>query len=250
MLPSYPSTREGIPRLRQGRAVDPANRSVPLCNVRPAPQKLAQTILSLDFTIHFVAFIGLQSLAMVYRRSDVYSLLNSTETPPGFGLGSEPTQATPTRVDFASPSTGIRDIPRGQPALAGAAYQSTTTAPNNGYGAQPPQDTLHGPPTLLPLAQTVGNGFPISVDTYSASKKTRGIRQKNAEALASYCRRKAAEEKSMLAELQETNRYLVRRIIYLTRQKQFYREERRVLRELMIRVPGLEDVAMERPDSP
>lgn len=119
-------------------------------------------------------------------------------------------------------------------------------------GAHPQQEPPHL--THLPsLTETVNDGLLVSIDTYSASREAGGKRQKNADASARYRRRKAdqaAEEKSRLAQLQEENRYLGGRVIELTRQKEFYRDERRALRDLMMGVPGLERVATERPDSP
>lgn len=119
-------------------------------------------------------------------------------------------------------------------------------------GNQPPQPP-NSPPSIPPLAQPVGDKLPINIDTYSASKEASGKRQKNADASARYRRRKAdqaAEEKSRISQLEEENRYLGGRVIELTRQKEFYRDERRVLREIMMKVPALEAVARERPASP
>lgn len=119
-------------------------------------------------------------------------------------------------------------------------------------GPHSPQEPPHSTP-LPSLNQTVNDGLLLSIDTYSASREAGGKRQKNADASARYRRRKAdqaAEEKSRLAQLQEENRYLGGRVIELTRQKEFYRDERRALRDVMMAVPGLERVAAERPDSP
>lgn len=119
--------------------------------------------------------------------------------------------------------------------------------------AHPPREPPNTPPGIPPFAQTAGDKLLVSIDTYSASREAGGKRQKNADASARYRRRKAdqaAEEKSRIALLEEENRYLGGRVIELTRQKEFYREERRALREMMMGVPSLQQAARNRPDSP
>ena len=121
----------------------------------------------------------------------------------------------------------------------------------SGYGADSPEECPKSPPSI-PLSRAVGGKLPVSIDTYSASKEASGKRQKNADASARYRRRKAdqaAVEKSRISELEDENRYLGGRVIELTRQKEFYRDERRALRQIMMGA-GLEDAARNRPDSP
>ncbi|SPO03789.1 uncharacterized protein DNG_06472 [Cephalotrichum gorgonifer] len=143
-------------------------------------------------------------------------------------------------------------------------HNSYQPFPNgNHHVALPAIDSIHQPRTpeghhapplsMHSLANSVGDGILVSVDTYSASKEAGGKRQKNADASARYRRRKAdqaAEEKSRILELQEEARYLGGRVIELTRQKEFYRSERQILRELMAGVPALEDAARNRPRTP
>lgn len=120
-------------------------------------------------------------------------------------------------------------------------------------GTHPSREPPNTPPATPSLSQAAGDKLLVSIDTYSASREACGKRQKNADASARYRRRKAdqaAEEKTRIAQLEEENRYLGGRVIELTRQKEFYRDERRALREMMLAVPALEGAARERPDSP
>jgi len=108
-------------------------------------------------------------------------------------------------------------------------------------------------PHMASLNKPVEDMFLVRIDTYTASKEAGDKRQKNADASARYRRRKAdqaAEEKSKMAQLQEENRYLGGRVIELTRQREFYRSERQALRELMLTVPELKEVAKNRPATP
>lgn len=109
------------------------------------------------------------------------------------------------------------------------------------------------PAGMASLNKPVEDMFLVRIDTYTASKEAGDKRQKNADASARYRRRKAdqaAEEKSKMAQLQEENRYLGGRVIDLTRQREFYRTERQALRELMLTVPELQEVAKNRPPTP
>ncbi|KEZ42820.1 hypothetical protein SAPIO_CDS5238 [Scedosporium apiospermum] len=129
-------------------------------------------------------------------------------------------------------------------------------------GGLPPISGLQGPmvtgdvvtaPHMASLNKPVEDMFLVRIDTYTASKEAGDKRQKNADASARYRRRKAdqaAEEKSKMAQLQEENRYLGGRVIELTRQREFYRSERQALRELMLTVPELKEVAKNRPATP
>ncbi|KAK3933844.1 hypothetical protein QBC46DRAFT_430769 [Diplogelasinospora grovesii] len=106
---------------------------------------------------------------------------------------------------------------------------------------------------VLTITPTHGEEIFVPVDVHQASKQADEKRQRNAGASARFRLRKKQREEESKAELQKLenqNRDLENRNKDLEAEREFYRNDRNRLREIVARTPGISEWAERGPPSP
>ncbi|KAK3937246.1 hypothetical protein QBC46DRAFT_267960, partial [Diplogelasinospora grovesii] len=139
----------------------------------------------------------------------------------------------------------------------GSGYLSSL--PSGGPGSRMIQMT-EGHQHVLTITPTHGEEIFVPVDVHQASKQADEKRQRNAGASARFRLRKKQREEESKAELQKLenqNRDLERTIHELQNrnkeleaEREFYRNDRNRLREIVVRTPGISEWAERGPPTP
>lgn len=143
--------------------------------------------------------------------------------------------------------------------LGDGRWGSGTLAPLSIGGSTARSLLAEGQP-LLAIRPEVGEAMIVEVDTHQASKQQDEKRQRNAGASARFRQRKKAKDTAMQEamqklenenrELKERNMELMKRVQELESEREFYRNERNRLRDVVSRTPSIRELADRGPPSP
>ncbi|KAL2135521.1 hypothetical protein VTI74DRAFT_8127 [Chaetomium olivicolor] len=209
----------------------------------------------------------------------------SSPTWPTSGLSRSLSQPSLSHVLPSAPPleplqpAGIKREHGGRPVLSGPPFANTLpqTRPFGASGVA--GDTIWGPGPLGPLhaaaarsLQTMegqpiltitprhGEEIIVPVDVHQGSKQSDQKRQRNAGASARFRQRKRERERVQQEELlklgdenrelEKKNEELAKRCEELETQRDFYRNERNHLRDIVLRTPSIREWAERRPPSP
>lgn len=122
-------------------------------------------------------------------------------------------------------------------------------APGVGGARGTPMDGQH----LLTITPSHGDEILVPVDIHQASKQADEKRQRNAGASARFRMRKKEREREQqqgLQKLETSNRELEKRARDMEAERDYYRNERNRLRDIVLRTPSISEWANRGPPSP
>lgn len=136
--------------------------------------------------------------------------------------------------------------PQGDPGLQSHIMSALQTGGNSG---------IRGPETQphLTLQTNTGEHITVPLDVHQGSRQADEKRHRNAGASARFRQRKKERDKDMrdtLSRLESENRDVTRHNQELQAERDFYRNERNRLRELVLRTPEIREHAERGPPSP
>ncbi|KAL2262536.1 hypothetical protein VTK26DRAFT_1015 [Humicola hyalothermophila] len=224
--------------------------------------------------------------AQLYGALPVQGTTTPVPARPTTGLSRSLSQPSLSRDVPSAPareplqSTGLKRDNSGWPVSTGSPF-ATSVPTSQGFGAPVSfGDGRWAPGSLVPLPAggpvtrsllaegqpllairpEVGEELIVEVDTHQASKQQDEKRQRNAGASARFRQRKKARDTAMqeaMQKLENDNRELakvseerMKRIQELEAERDFYRNERNRLRDIIARTPSIRDLADRGPPSP
>jgi hypothetical protein len=178
----------------------------------------------------------------------------------------------PTAQDHPPPLPQIPRDSQGRPIFPGQApfpsgMPGRGFSPSMGPGRELPQSSLYqnlrtgtpkgvvGPPGqhMISINPDIGNPILVPVDMHQASRVADEKRMRNAGASARFRARKKEKEQERdreVSKLQDEKRELQVRIDQLQQDRDFYRDERNRLRDIVLRTPQISELAMAAAPSP
>jgi hypothetical protein len=195
------------------------------------------------------------------RNSARSNNLTSTQTPPASTLYSKVRRPRQTsNSDYREPSLG-KTVQQGGVIQS----QGPPERPYNALVTQSQDSSFHSSnagnskqmsasdPIRVLIITTSEGSFDIPVDVHQASRLADEKRARNAGASARFRLRRKEKEKeanNTIEKLHTQTRELERRYKELELERDFYRNERDRLRDVVFRTPGLRHHAMGGPPSP
>ncbi|KUI64972.1 hypothetical protein VM1G_00964 [Cytospora mali] len=168
------------------------------------------------------------------------------------GTASSPQAMTPTypQGQYGLPQGTARGYapPGGPPAEASLSTAIINALQTGGSGARGSEVQPH-----LTLQTNTGEHFTVPLDVHQGSRQADEKRHRNAGASARFRARKKERDKDMrdnLQRLENDNRELSRQTQDLQAERDFYRNERNRLRDVVMRTPSIREHAEQGPPSP
>lgn len=187
-------------------------------------------------------------------RSHSQSMMHSpgqhpSNLPPSTMPGRPQPQSMPAQAPMPPTMPATRSYPPGVPVSEGTPWTDMIRRHGLGGGGMTPGEPQQAYMTL-PGSDTP---IPVPVDYSQASKKADEKRQRNAVASTRHRRKKKImleENTKQLQDLREERRQMEMRMEELIQQRDWYREERNRLRDIVSQTPGISQLATIRGPSP
>lgn len=172
--------------------------------------------------------------------------------------------AGPPQTHSSSSSPWDSRASLGQPPVFGSGQtQEQETGPWSASGAashgasrsraRARSERSEPPSSYLEMNPPGGERYLVEINTQIASKQADEKRQRNAGASARFRQRRkqqALEDKNKIMQLEEEKRALEARLQESMHHRDFYKNERNRLRDIVLRTPGISESALTGPRSP